>query len=113
PQPSSRLQRLVASDRSVASGKTIEAALGPNTRLVQLEAEQHPQDRQSVACAVPERNRRRLGEVTRRYRRIRDAQLLLHELRDDLLIEDELVRVHFEAHCLESTAAVGAITRVI
>ena len=40
-------------------------------------------------------------------------KLRRHGLGDDLLVEDEPVRVHLEVHGLEDFAAEGAVARVV
>src|SRR5687768_8842487 len=85
----------------------------PEALAVQEENDQQPQNPQPVADRPAEANRARLGKVAMRHRDFLDARAEPDRLRDDFLVEDEIVRVQKERRGFQETAAKGAKAGVI
>ena len=79
---------------------------------MQAVAGQEHQDAQPVDGRRREARRRRLREIARRHRDLRDAEAAGDDLRDDLLVEHEAVRVQREVDALEHLPAEGTVAGV-
>ena len=79
---------------------------------VEAIAGQEHQDAQPIDGRRREARRRRFGEVARRDRDLLDAEAAGHDLRDDLLIEHEAVRVQREVDALQHLPAEGTVAGV-
>src|SRR3989442_172503 len=75
-------------------------------------AREQDEDGEHVRDRRPEARRRRLGKIARRDRDLGVPEARGHDLRDDLLVEDEAVGVQDEVHALEHLAAKRAVSGV-
>ena len=82
-------------------------------RPIQEESHEQAQNAQAVTDRAAKANRARLGKVTMRHGDFFDARAEPDRLRDDFLVEDEIVRVQEERRGFQETAAESAEAGVI
>src|SRR5438105_1260470 len=97
----------------VTGGQAVEAARAPQPPLVDEIPEHDREDPQAVDARGDERRRGGLGKVARGHRDLRDAKAGRHDLRDDLLVEDETVGVRAEVDGLQHLTTERAVAGVV
>ena len=85
----------------------------PKASPVQDESDEQAQNAQSIADGAAEANRARLREVAMRHGDFLDARAEPDGLRNDFLVEDEIVRVQEKGRGFEETSAESAKAGVI
>src|SRR5262245_11875223 len=81
-------------DFLVAVEQPLELTLSSPPELVQHVPDHHDEDRQSINAARNKAHRRGFRKIPCGNRDLVDATVGIDKLRDDLLIENELVRIH-------------------
>ena len=98
----------------IAGAEAVEAPGATQTPDVQRVPEDHGQDPETVHGGGQEARRRGIREIPGRHRDLGDPEAASrHDLRDDLLIEDEAVGVGAEVHRLQHLTAKRAVPRVV
>src|SRR5688500_7304241 len=97
----------------IAAMQAFKLSLSNNVVPVKFVSEEQPKDGKSVDRTLDERGGGRLREVAGGYRHFSDAQPEFHELRHNLLIEDEVIRIHLRIHTFQRFPAIRSITCVV
>ena len=97
--------------RMVAPIQTLKLPAAVHARLVRHVLRQQPEDSQTIDGALQETRRRRFFEIAHRHGDFVNPQLRSHGLRNNFLIENKAIGIHFEIHRLQAPTGETRDTR--